>query len=414
MNKNLVLLSSISASLFLQANAFAIVLSQADFQTIATIDHIGKQPEEQNEVISKIMNQAAENISIKADDFRSHFILGKAYDKLGMEELANDEYKKAESAGDPFKHFVLNALKTKVMASDFTDALSYYPFASKFFPADPSVAITHAIQLHSQGHIEEEEKLLSSVMASGTQEVGVMSALAAIKLEKREYEVALALFNRDLAQDPQYEAAILGKALVLSKLRRYGESLALALPLYRRGGWSNYELASLVSDNFAQLGIYEQAYQPALVSLAVARRQSEMDSAKRRVIFAWRHLSAQQRSEGLGEVSAVLDKTVFGARLHFALGDALQQAQYYSEAETQFRTGLVLEPKHARAYLHIAEIYETYHHKKSTAIINYLKYLHYSGGDPNIQLRLKRISEENSRNRDIALRLKTRLFSKSR
>ena len=411
MKKHLVLLSSITAIVLLQTGAYAGKLSELDEHALASIDTVGKQPEQQNDVLTGIMIQAASNIAAKPDDYRSHFILGKAYEKLGMEELASDEYKKAEESGEQFKEFVLNSLKSKVLASEFAEAMSYYPLAAKFYPKDAAVAITHAIQLHKQGKIEEEEKLLSELSAQGKQDLGVMSALAAIKLEKKQYENALELFDKDLAQNPQYQPAILGKALVLSLLGRHGSSLELALPLYRQGAWSNYELASLVANNFSQLGIYVQAYQPALVSLAVSRRQSELDSAKRRIIFVWKHLSPKQRADGLAEVSEVLNKTMFGPRLHFALGDVLQQADYTQEALAEFRNGLQLEPRHARAYLHIAEIYEKYFHNKSTAMLNYLKYMHYSGGDPLVELRLKRMSLESTRSHDIALRIKRKMYS---
>ena len=164
-------------------------------------------------------------------------------------------------------------------------------------------------------------------------------------------------------------------------------------------------IAGLVSDAFCGLGLYKEALRPAIVSLAVARQEQEMQQAKERIWLIWPRVSASERkSEGEG-IASVLDSTVWAARLHFALGDALQKSGFIPEAENQFWRGLKIQPDHDRAYLHLGEIYQNNYHKKTTAVLFYMKYLRYAD-DPVIKARLMRLSSEFARKRDIALRMK--------
>jgi tetratricopeptide (TPR) repeat protein len=399
----------LSASLLLAASPFTLAaILPEDLKTIRTVERIqgvGDDSKALEETLAPLMEEIARELKDKPNDYRLHFAMARAYERMGMDEMAADEDKAAEASGKDFGAFAVAALKRKVMASEWDSAMTYYPFAAKYFPDDASVGIVKAIQLGKHGELAQEEKILQAVLESGQKELGVLSVLASLKAEKGHYREALPLFDRDLALAPNYEPALLGKATVLAKLGYYKQSLAISVPLYlvnpyRRG------LAGLVADSFSQIGQYKNALRPAAVSLAVAAAPAEMDTAKRRIALIWPRVAAKERELEIAGVSSYIDSAVsWGARMHFALGDALLKAGFAPEAEIEFRHGLKLQARHGRAYFHLGEIYQNYYHDNRTAFIFYLKYLSLSD-DPLVKSRLARLAAEAVRKNDIALRLK--------
>lgn len=405
-----------SLSLLLAVLCFASVASSegaeiSDSQTILQLEKIAAIPDSQRSfelMLLPAMQSWAQALKENPGSFKLHYLLARAYEKMGLEELAQAEILASEAAGTPFREFILACLRKYVLASDFISAMSYYQLAKKYFPDDAAVSITGAILLHSQGNFAEEEELLQAVLKRGKQDLGIATALASVRVVQGRYEEALKLFDRELLLSPDYQPALLGKAKTLERMARYGDCLKIAIPLYLEDTFRP-ELAQLVASSFSHLGLYRDALQPALVSLAVTADAEQLKQAKRLVVFIWSRLSPNVCRQQLAEVTRVLDKTVYGPRLYFALGDALQNSGFEPEAELQFRTGLKLDRFHARAYLHLAEIYQNYYHNRERAIFNYLRYLHYAGNDNEIQARLARLSAETQRRKDVALRLKRRL-----
>ena len=405
-----------AAASLMQAPARADSSTIVDNDTLATVDKIAEIDDKDPARVTKLqplMDHIAGLLAKDPKQFRLHFVLARCYDKIGMEDLAASEDKVAESAGEPFKRFVLAALKEKIFANQFDNALAYNDFASKYYPNDAAVLVAKSVELHRAGKQKEEEALLESAYKESSSEPGICSALASIKAAKGNYEEALKLFDQDLKIKPDYKPAMLGKAKILFETRRYNESLLLAVPLYQEDTL-HFELANMVANGFCHLQKYEEAFQPSLVSLAVAMSDEQMKIAKHRIIFIWKRLRVAQRRKGLEEVSAVLDKLTFGPRMHFALAAALQQAGFVQDAELQYRVGLTREKDHARAYLHLGEICQYNYHNLDAAIWNYIKYLRYSGGDPLIQQRVARLTNEEARRKsqsgDVALRLKRKLI----
>jgi tetratricopeptide (TPR) repeat protein len=377
-------------------------------RTVERIQGLSEDPKVLDEQLTPLMEGIAKELKEKPNDYRLHFEMARAYERLGMNEMAADEDHAAESAGKDFAAFAVEALRRKVLASEWDFAMTYFPFAEKYFPKDASVAIIRAIQLGKRGDYAAEEKILQAVLESGQKELGILTVLGSLKAEHGHYREALALFDRDLAMAPQYEPALLGKATVLAKLGYFKQSLAISIPLYLVNPYRR-NLAGLVSDSFCHLEQYKNALRPAAVSLAVAGSDSEMETAKKRIALIWPHVSPEERAVEIAGISAVLDSAVsWGARMHFALGDALLKAGFVPEAEVEFNHGLKLQPRHGRAFFHLGEIYQNYYHDNRPAIVYYLRYLSLSG-DPLVKARLARLGEESGRKGDIALRLKRNL-----
>lgn len=390
----------------------ALALSLEDQDAIAAVDTIEQTPPDKaslEKFLMPVMEKAAVGIKQNPLDFRQHFILARAYERLGLEELAGSEYNTAEKSGLPFETFALETLKKKVLASQFGSAMTYYQFAKKFYPKDSSVLITSAIQLHKEGKLDEEEALLKGLVSSGKLELGVLTALGSLRLEKLQFEEALKLFDKDLEQNPSYEPALLGKAKTLEQTGRYGSSLAIVIPLYLKDPYRS-GLAALVANCFCHLDKYKLAVKPGIVSLAVARTVTEMDQAKSRMNLIWRMVPPAERAPELFSVFALLDRTVYGARMHFALGSALQQAGFMRDAELQFKLGLSMEPDHSSAYLHLADIYQNYYHNRRSTLAALLAYILHAPGDTKVLKRAQRLRQEETKERDIALRIKDRVY----
>ncbi len=390
-------------------------LDENDRALLKIIEQLNEMPADSQSLSNDLlpyMQSAAALLKADPNDYRAHFLLGQAYDKLGMEDLAQSEYEASKHSLKSYRNFVLSALKDKLSNNEFSSALVYYPFARELDPNDSSVIIMDAIELGRQGKIEEEEALLSKVIQSAGTQTGVFSTLGSVRFQQGKYAEAIELFNKELSKSPEFEPALLGKARALEASRHYLECIRIAVPLYLKNTL-RFELAELVTRAECQLGRYQEAMQPALVSLAVAKQETQMKRAKNTIIFLWPRLAFEQRQAALKEVSDVLDKTIYGARMHFALGDALQKAGFVHAAEEQFRLGLKLEPRHANAYKHLAEIFQYNYHNRSAAIFNYFKYLSYAGNDELIVKRRQRLIDEAGRYKDVALRIKNKANEKA-
>ncbi len=361
--------------------------------------------------IPPVMEKLAEILQKNPKNFRAHFLLARCYEKMGMEELANAEDALAEQGGEEYKRFILSCLKDQVQFNHFDAAVAYNVFAEKYYPKDPTVLITKAFQLHKEGKLDEEEKILSGVLSNQKPEPGVYSAIASLKVRKGDYKTAISLFDKELALYPEYEPASLGKAKTLELMHHYKEALVIATPLYLEAIF-HYDLATLMADSFLHLSMYSNALDPTLVALAVAQTPEQMKLAKERIRFLWPRLTPQERTVQLDSATKIIDKTAFGPRLHFAIGDALEKAGLYHEAEFQFRSGLKLEPTHASAYQHLGEIYQQQFHDDRTAFVLYTKYLAITDS-PAIRMKWRRLLQMNSKPPDLSQLIKRRFFSAS-
>lgn len=379
--------------------------------SVTAISAVADDPASIKAQIPAMMEKLAVLVQKDPKNFRAHFLLARCYEKLGMEELSKAEDLAAEAGGEEYKRFVLSCLKDQVQFNHFDAAVAYNAFAEKYYPADPTVLITRAFQLHKEGKLAEEEKILGGILSHSTQDPGIYSAIASLKVEKGDYKAASLLFDKELSLYPQYEPAILGKAKTLEMMHNYKDAIALASPLYLENIF-NYDLAILMSNCFAHLAIYSKSMDSALVALAVAQSPAQMSYAKERIRFLWPRIPAKERTIQVDSITQIIDKTAFGPRLHFALGDVLEKAGSYHEAEYQFRSGLRLEPNHASAYLHLGEIYQNQFHNDRTAFVLYTKFLAVTD-DPKVRAKWNRLLIMNSKKPDLSQRIKRKFFSES-
>ena len=353
-----------------------------------------------------------EELNKNPNDFRLHFLLARAYNAIGMDSLADDEDKIAELAGQKYVAFVRKAYDGKVIAGEFLGATAFEPFVEKYSPNDPYLSLVKSIKLRRAGKISEAEAVLRSTLKRAKQSpadarTGLLTSMAALRMEQKQYALAVELFDQELAVNPSYSPALLGKIKALELSGNWGAALRVAIPLYLQNH-TQTGLAATVANCLCHTGQYEHAIDPALVSLAMARQEEEMLAAKRRIQLIWSHVPLEHRGKSVMDVSNVFDKTIWGARFHFALGDALQKAGYIEESELQYRLGLRLDPQHASAYLHLAEINKDHYHNPNAAILNYIRYNTLVGGDRKIGTLLRRMSERTLVKHDLARIIKSR------
>ena len=87
----------------LQTTAFAAG-SAADLKTIEEVERIRQLPDDQERLaahLEPLMKNWAGAVSGNSGDFRGHFLLARAYERLGMEDMAGDEDRAADLAGGP-------------------------------------------------------------------------------------------------------------------------------------------------------------------------------------------------------------------------------------------------------------------------------------------------------------------------
>lgn len=295
------------------------------------------------------------------NDYRIHFALGRAYEQLGFHGLADEEDEFCEKQGEPFHSYILGIFREKVRSTDYRSADMLYRYVEKHYPSEPSVLLTKALRLHARGHYPQAEKTMRQLLESRAEyEPGTYTYLGQLFLQKQQYKQAIECFDKELAKRPGFEGAIIGKAKALEAMHHYRKAFSLLVDIYQSNP-ARLGLADTVANCLVGMGDYKTAIDPALLSVAFATKQPDLDRAKRRVQFLWNYSDPKTQREALFSVGNYLDhsadKIPYAKHFHFAMGSLLKKMGVVMLSQDQFYKGLMLEPGHAKALLYLGDMY---------------------------------------------------------
>ncbi len=309
------------------------------------------------------------------NDFRLHFALGRAYESIGMQGLAEQEDEVCDKSGPEFHKYVLTLFKDRVRRRDYASATTLFRYVDRHYPADPSVLLIGAIILDHQGRLAEAEDSLRRILESNPEEPGVYTFYGYLRLREDRLADAENFFNLELKQRPAFEEAAIGKGKVAERQGRYSTALNSLVPYFREDPVRK-GMADSVAECLAHTGFWGDAAEPSLFALAAATKDAELKRAKNRVILIWPRLSRAVRERAIHVMDDFFSSRHDIARakhFHFAFADSLQKCGLWREAKSQFARGLKIDPEHARAYYHLGEIAQFKEHDYPNAALAYLR-----------------------------------------
>ena len=392
-------------SSFISPNHIAFAVSQSDLGLLGEIEK-----EVQAESIS---DRSFEQIQILVErypnDDHIRLLLGDCLDSLGLPTQAMEQYQTAVQLGPNDPKAVATLIKAKYKRGYVDEAEKLLDSARKRFPESSDLDFWSANFLFSKKNDDEAEKLYLKALQAGKPVPGLPTALANMKLMRKQYQVAVALADQDLEIDPKLFAAVEVKAW---RLLNWASSARLA-------HFSSRHLRRTVAIKNCRLPTYnafsgkatmrKHFVLPWCIYLLQPVNIPILSLPKSSVSSMIAHLSEQQIKEAIAEVSKYPMYNM-RAGYHFALGDLLDRRNYHALAVAQYREGLSLSPEFGRGWYRLGLDQETVLRDYDGALVSYKKAVQYSPRDPEIANHFTRLqSRIATRKQDLAWLLKDKL-----
>jgi Tfp pilus assembly protein PilF len=352
-----------------------------------------------------LLEEVAGIVKANPKSARAHLLAGRLYERSGFNELAEQEYIKADELDPSTPHAVLDLFLLKLESDDLSGAWERLGYLMSRFPNDPAVSLMKAMILEGAGKNEKAEQMLEAALKNKQKRTGVATAVASTRLRQKRPAEAWELVQTDLARDPNYFRAnvVAGEALMqLNQTERATKYLQKAYdmnPLDRN-------FVNVYATNLYRAGLYAKALEPALIYLSEQTDASKMTKAKMQVIVLLRKLSDKDIQDAIAAADKKLDKTQWQGRLQLALGDIFDSLGKRKLAEQAYGNGIELLPDMGRPYYRLAMDYEK-DGRSQDAFMLYQKAYELQPQDQQVKSAFTRFYQRaTNRHNDIAWRLK--------
>lgn len=348
---------------------------------------------EKNEVSDQSFHDLERIIEKEPANYRAHLILGRCYDKLGLVELAHDEYQLAAKHGPNDPKAFVELLKSHLQSGDMQSAMSLLSAASRRFPNDPEIMFWMGNYLYARNRVREAEFAYRMALGHKKKIPGLYSQLAEIRLRMRQFSEAEHLADSELALDKNARDAYRIKGFSLLGRGRYSEA-AKPLELAFRYEPNKEGIAQTYAWCLYWTGQYEKALEPALIDLALSADPSSNNiEQKKLLIRILKSVPPDQAQKEIERLVEYLDKRSKNAAFHFALGDVLDTIGRPQDAIKQYKLGLKIDPKHGRGLYRLGKDLELYTHDYMQALTCYKKAYALRPDDTEIEARLRRLED---------------------
>lgn len=361
------------------------------------------------------MDKLQSLLSKDPNNIEAHMMLGKIFQLLGFESMADDEFHKVDQLDPTKPTSVLNLFQNKLAAEGGMAAYEYLRYVERRFPNDPSVLLMEGMLARMRGELAKSEFFYKLALEKSPSTPGIYTAIAAVRLKQQRFKDALELAEKDLSLKKDHPAANLAKAQSLMALGDFERAIPPLRVAYI-GVQDKRAVADLLSRALISNGEYSEAIEPTLVcmSLTPLNERDTIEQLKARIGIVLRHVKGSELLNSLQIASRYVLNSESLAALYFACGDVLVKARQYAAAEKCFEDGIPMAPYHGRPYLRLGILQEQ-KGDYSAALSSYSKAYQYNPDDREIAARLARlIKRAPIQDRDIAWYLKDLIRSGGR
>lgn len=351
-------------------------------------------------------DKLGEIISKEPTNYRAHLLLGNCYDKLGLPEQAQEEYRLATKYGPNEPKAYVELIKSQVRLGQPGSAMILLAESRKKFPKDPEVQFWVGNWFLSQNKFPEAEAAYMLAMEQSKYVIGLFSALAEVRLSQGRYAEAIALADGDISLAPQYLMANRVKGLALKQLGRYGQAtkplgIAFKQAPNKEGVAEAYAKCAYWSGHF------KEAVFPALITLEQSASMDANNPVEKNLLEQiLRKVTDNDLKSGLAAMDMLRRKKTKAA-FHFALGDVLDRIKKPYFAVEQYRLGLEKEPTFYRGWYRLGKDLESYYRDYDQALLCYQKAHAFKPEDREISYSYLRLADRIAqRKSDLSWQLK--------
>ncbi len=325
------------------------------------------------------------------NNIEAHMMLGKIFQLLGFESMADEEFKRVDQLDPTKPTSVLNLFQNKLAAQGGMAAYEYLRYVERRFPNDPSVLLMQGMLARMRGELAKAEFFYGLALDRNPSSPGIYTAIAAVRLKQSRFRDALILAEKDLALKKDHPAANLAKAQALMAMGEFERAIP-ALRIAYAGVQDKRAVADLLSRALISNNEYSEAIEPTLVCLSLTpmTERETVEQLKVRIGMILRHVKVTELTNSLQMATRYVFNSESLALLYFACGDVLAKAGADKAAQKVFGDGITMSPYHGRPYLRLGILQEKTG-DYAAALKSYTSAYQYNPDDREIAARLARL-----------------------
>lgn len=353
-----------------------------------------------------VLQFLADAIEKNPKDAELRLLLAKCYDRLGLPELALEQYQETVNFAPNDPKSVLALIKAQIKAGNVYGAGKLIEAAAARFPNFGEVLFWYANLMATRNQQSEAKALYGLALQKDPNLLGLPSALGELLLAEKRYGDAVRLANQDLRVDPKLYLAVKVKGLALVGMN-FQKEAAPYLKLAFIAAPYKTEIAATFARNCYWNAAYVEALEPALIQLSLTSSFDSFNIENKRLLLnIIKKLPRKFIANTISTVSSRVDGIFRNAAFHFSLADVLDRADLHDLAIEQYKQGLAMT-SYGRGAFRLAKDLEIYRRDYQSARSYYELASTLSPDDKEVNSYLSQLERRLCRrNQDIAWQTK--------
>jgi tetratricopeptide (TPR) repeat protein len=353
------------------------------------------------------LNRLAAAVEKNPNDVTARCELGACYDKLGLPDLAREQYSQAVKVAPNSPHLWMIRVKQELKQGHTDIATHLIESAHDRFANDPEVLFWYGNLFAAKSRPDDANLAYQMALKQNSEVEGLRSAIAEVDLEKMRFGDALLMAEEEIKRHPDFSLAYKVKGFALMGLRRPDQAMA---PL--RIAYASFKTQPMVSRTYAHAciwcGLYQEGLEPALAFLDATSTLTSNDLGAKKMLRAiLEQIPKTELEKELPGLNKIIQKAKPNAAYYFALGDTLDRLDLHDLAIDQYFAGLMMEPEFARGLFRLGKDLELSRRDYKAALVLYVHANKLAPDDPEIFDHLLRLNYRmQTRWNDLAWQLK--------
>ncbi len=282
-------------------------------------------------------------ITDNPNDCYAHFLLGRCFERNGLIDLATEQFSIASKL-ETKPEDILKRLRHHIEAGELSDAYNMKSIVWEKAPNDPNLKLLQAMFMQEGGDMGNAEAAYRALLARNDCPLGAATALATICMDRKDWNSAVQLAEKDIAMNHHYMAARMAKGQSLLALGHSKEAIETCRQTLAEHPF-NRRMNLLMYQAYRTDRNYEDALRCALRNLAGSDWISYFEDAKERVRELLKILPEKKSSAIVDEVSQSVDKTNYAMKFHFYLEQVYRSLRRSREAMKQNDIAMSMAPE---------------------------------------------------------------------
>ena len=282
-------------------------------------------------------------LEVHPDDVDTRCLLGICYDKIGLPDLAQEQFKLAMIKGPSDPGIWISMIKRELLVGHALAAQHLVEVAHQRFPQNPEVLFWYGnfLAAHQQG---DQAAYAYELALNQKQDVpGLRSALAEICVDKTRYGDAVRLAKEEIKRHPEVLLARKAMGLAYFGMRQKAEAVAPLTVAFEKLPPSS-EVSNALAQSLIYCGKWDQALLPTLVFLHRTSLDQVVDPKAKAMAVKIVQKCSPPVVAGIPELARTVDWRAGSATFHFNLADVLDQAGQYDLYLQSMRPGCASTP----------------------------------------------------------------------